>query len=56
MSRRVIGTRTYNVEMYPELVGLLLMVLGVGIGFNLREMAADRLRARAGDRKRTGHK
>jgi hypothetical protein len=37
--------------MSTELVGLLLMVLGIGIGFNLREMAAERFKARAGGRK-----
>jgi hypothetical protein len=34
-------------EMPAELVALLLMVLGIGIGFNLREMAVERLKARA---------
>ncbi len=29
-----------------DLVGLLLMVLGIGIGFNVREIALERLRAR----------
>jgi hypothetical protein len=38
--------------MHTELIGLLLMVLGIGIGFNLREMAMERLRERAALRKR----
>jgi hypothetical protein len=38
-------------EVPAELVALLLMVLGVGIGFNLREMAVERLKARAAGRK-----
>ena len=33
------------VELQSELVGLLLMVLGIGIGFNLRELRVDRLKA-----------
>ena len=38
--------------MSTELVGLLLMVLGIGIGFNVRELTKDRLRARTDFRKR----
>ena len=40
--------------MTTELVGMLLMVLGIGIGFNLREMAAERLKARSAVRKPPG--
>ena len=38
--------------MSTELVGLLLMVLGIGIGFNVRELAKGRLKARTECRKR----
>jgi hypothetical protein len=41
------------VEMPAELLGVLLMVLGIGIGFNLREMAQERLKARLAGRKRS---
>ncbi len=40
-------------EVTTELVGLLMMVLGIGIGFNLREIASDRLKARRAMDKRT---
>jgi hypothetical protein len=40
------------VELQSELVGLLLMVLGIGIGFNLRELRLERLKERATLRKR----
>ena len=39
-------------ELQSELVGLLLMVLGIGIGFNLRELRLERLKERAAVRKR----